>query len=721
MSLRSIALRAALVLSCLGPSRLDARSIEIDLSGYHPECGIAIERDGDSLVAQWPMQEGERGRLRLNLHEGTPLFSALGIVSQGRFRPILENADPTAFLLVGSRKAPGGRPPGMSVFNVFFDSPADRPFQTHEARLTLKHAHVTSQGARATIEIGSIVVGSFEGKLRIMLYRGTNLIHVETVVHTSEDGRAILYDAGLALPDHAKGRFAWSDVEGRLCDQLLDPSASDRSIAVRGRDLALETDGGTIVCLPPPHQFFFPRDLTTNLKTVWLGRGHRGLDSRFGFGVCQAERGGGAFSPWFNAPPGTEQKLGVFYWLSPGKAATALEQTSRLTHGDRYVKLDGYRTFTTHWHLAATMAAAAEKAQGKPPSTPEFVSLFKNMGVEIIHLAEFHGDGHSQDPGPLRLAEMTGMFDLCRRLSDPGILFLPGEEANFGLGKFRSGREAGHWVYLFPKPVYWTMKRAKDQPFVADDPKLGRVYHAGDGDDMLRILHDEHGLAWTSHARVKGSSWTPDIYHDAPFFHGENWLGAAWKALPADLSSDRLGRRALDLMDDMANWGDRKYLPGEVDVFKIDHTHELYGHMNINYIALDPDRIPRFDDGWASVVDALGHGRFFVSTGEVLIDRFDLAGVKSGGEAQFKPGQELTVSLRWTFPMRFLEVVSGDGKKIYRERIELADPEAFGARVITLKPNLSGRKWVRVEAWDVAADGAFSQPIWLGRRVLRID
>ncbi len=719
MSPRSILLRAALVLICLSPTGLDARPIEIDLAGYHAECGIAIERDGDWLAIEWPMQGSERGRARLDLRAGKPLLSTLGTVTEGRFRAIVEDADPTAFLLVGERKAPAGRPPGMSVFNVFFDSPADRPFQRYEAKLTPKYVKAISQGARATIEIGPVALGSFAGKLSITVYRGTNLIHVETVVHTSEGGRAILYDAGLALPDRAKGLFAWSDVDGVLRDRPLESSAPDRAIAVRGRALALETEGGTIVGFPPPHQFLFPRDLTTNLKTVWLGRGHRGLDSRFGFGVRQAERGGGSFSPWFNAPPGTDQHLGVFYWITPAKAARALEQTARLTHGDRYVKLDGYRTLTGHWHLAATMAAAAEKSKGKAPSTPEFVSLFKNMGVEIVHLAEFHGDGHPQDPGPIRLAELAAMFETCRRLSDPEILFLPGEEANFGLGKFRPGREAGHWMYLFPRPVYWTMKRGPDQPFVEADAKLGRVYHAGNGDDMIRILHEEHGLAWTSHARVKGSSWTPDIYHDAPFFHGENWLGAAWKALPADLSSDRLGRRALDLMDDMANWGDHKYLPGEVDVFKIDHTHELYGHMNINYIALEPDRIPRFDQGWAPVLDALAHGRFFVSTGEVLIDRFDLGGVKSGGEAVFQPGQELTVGLRFTFPMRFVEVVSGDGERVYRERIELADAGAFGARVLALKPNLSARKWVRVEAWDVAANGAFTQPIWLAPRKRR--
>ena len=75
--------------------------------------------------------------------------------------------------------------------------------------------------------------------------------------------------------------------------------------------------------------------------------------------------------------------------------------------------------------------------------------------------------------------------------------------------------------------------------------------------------------------------------------------------MPADLSHDRLGRRALDLLDDMANWGQKKYLLGEVDVFKIDHTHELYGHMNINYVRLEPDASRASTRGWQPVLDSL--------------------------------------------------------------------------------------------------------------------
>ncbi len=69
--------------------------------------------------------------------------------------------------------------------------------------------------------------------------------------------------------------------------------------------------------------------------------------------------------------------------------------------------------------------------------------------------------------------------------------------------------------------------------------------------------------------------------------------------------------------------------------------------------------------------------------------------------------------LEWTFPMRFAEVVSGDGAKVYRERIDLGETGPFGRRTVTLAPDLTGRRWARVAAWDVAGNGAFSQPVWL--------
>src|SRR5207249_1253620 len=111
--------------------------------------------------------------------------------------------------------------------------------------------------------------------------------------------------------------------------------------------------------------------------------------------------------------------------------------------------------------------------------------------------------------------------------------------------------------------------------------------------------------------------------------------------------------------------------------------------------------------GWPSVLDALRAGRFFVTTGEVLIREFTVDGRPSGETVKVRDGDErptVKVTLEWTFPPKFAEVVSGDGDHVDREQIDLSDAPPFGHRTLTIKPNLAGRKWVRFAAWDIAAD-----------------
>jgi len=190
-------------------------------------------------------------------------------------------------------------------------------------------------------------------------------------------------------------------------------------------------------------------------------------------------------------------------------------------------------------------------------------------------------------------------------------------------------------------------------------------------------------------------------------------LGGAWKAMPADLSKPRLGQRVLDLLDDTANWGVKKYIVGEVDIFQVDRTTEFYAHANINYLRLD--HIPPFEEGWAPVLKALRDGAFFISTGEVLMPHFTIGGKLSGQTLKLDASDwvDLKVELSWTFPLAFAEVITGDGKQVYRQRIDLTGTGAFGKKPLKTTLNLSGKTWVRLEVWDVAANGVISQPVWL--------
>jgi hypothetical protein len=314
--------------------------------------------------------------------------------------------------------------------------------------------------------------------------------------------------------------------------------------------------------------------------------------------------------------------------------------------------------------------------------------------VDIAHLAEFHVQ-HTPAMNAKRLELLRTLNDECERLSEDGkFLLLPGEEPNVHLG--------GHWISLFPRSVYWTLEREKDQPFVEQVDGVGNVYHVGSSADVLKLMEAEHGLMWTAHPRIKGSFGFPDAYRSTDFFRSDHFLGAAWKAMPADDSRPRLGERVLDLLDDMNNWDHgRKLAVGEVDVFKVEPEYELYGHMNVNYLKLD--RIPRFSEGWQPVLDALRAGDFFVTTGEVLIPSWSLDRARG----------EVVAEVEWTFPLAFAQVISGDGSSVRRQRLELAETASFGSQKLVIPVDLSKSKWLRLEVWDIAANGAFTQPIWI--------
>ncbi len=692
-------------------------SIEIDASKFQRGLiqGI-VPLEGEpaaSFTIEWPVSPTETGSMTFNRSAQEPLIKNISIRSNAvpsNRTLLVEDADPITFITLGSREGERDRPPGMSPFNVFFDNPWRRPYETNRANLTLKWGKLTSEHDRATIAFGDVTAGPFTGEIRFTVYAGSRLIHVETILKTDEPNRAFTYDTGLVSAHPKWKNIVWLDTEGKLQREPFSAKLSDRAISVRHRAIVAESEGGSLACLPLPHQYFYPRDVTDNLGFTWAGANHRKLETRAGFGIRQPETGGGPYVPWFNAPPGTEQHLGVFYLITKGSAEEAIDESLRYTRKDRFVEIPGYKTFTSHWHMAISMAALAEQAKGGKRSTPDFVKMFHDLGVNIVHLAEFHGDGHPQDPGPARLKELDAMFDECRRLSDDSLLFLPGEEANVHLRPTKPGNP-GHWLYLFPKPVRWTMVRGKDQPFVEEVPGVGRVYHVGNRTDMKKLIDEENGLAWTAHARIKASTWAPDIYRNEDFFTSNRWLGAAWKAMPADLSRPKLGERTLNLLDDMSNWGNKKQLIGEVDVFKIDHTHELYGAMNVNYLKLD--RIPKFDESWHPVLDSLRAGNFFVTTGEMLLRDFKINGKSSGETVTLSGLAKLSYNLEWTFPPAYLEVISGDGANVHRQRIDLSNHRPFDRVEGTVDVDLKGRRWVRIEAWDIARNGVFSQPVWI--------
>ncbi|MBC6111275.1 hypothetical protein ACFOG5_09170 [Pedobacter fastidiosus] len=689
--------RLVLLFLFVSPFFLKAQ-IPVDLSRFKRN-GSTVSVSKKVITVSWPTGKSASGKMVLDLDQNKPLFNRIFLSKNGTFKEVAKNLDPAFVLRVGKRTLS----PASGGWDVFFDRVPTRPYTTNLVEFDKRKASVQTNGSQTIIKISQLKSTTFSGDLEITLYNGSPLFNVAAVLSTQVDSTAILYDAGLTSKTDVWGSIAWSDVKKQM--QSVKPALTDQSknLEVKYRTVIGENKAGSLALFPAPHQYFYPLDEAFNLKFTWYGNNYLNLIPGFGIGIRQDPLGDKRYVPWFNAKPDTKQRLNFFCLISTEQAETALAEVKKFTHNDSYIPLPGYKTMASHFHNEFISDVALS---GKPiPEKPEFVEVLKNTGLNIVKLAEFHGPGHPKGPDSTRLKELSSLFEQTKRLSDANFLLLPGEEANNFYG--------GHWLAFFPKPVYWVMSKNENTPFEMNDAKYGKVYHVGDKNEMLKLLEQEKGLAWVAHARTKASTGYPDKYKEEAFFKSDTYMGAAWKAIPADLSLPTLSKRVLDLMDDMANWGLKKHVISEADIFTITEQNEMYAHLNVNYLQMD--KIPKYEDGWQPVLDVIKSGKFFVSTGEVLIPSFNINGKGAGESLKLDQLGKATVNmqLNWTFPLNFVEIISGDGNKVYRDRINLNATQAFGKQTFKWSINLKGRKWVRVEAWDIATNGAFTQMIWL--------
>jgi len=680
------------------------------LSANAAESGVIVTETNGRVRVTWPISADETGSAVFSMDESKPLVESLGIAAKGQeAKAIVSNLNPVTLLTVGSRDMTN--PAGWVAF---FDNPPKRPHETFLVKLGKRALHVTGEGAHTTVRLAEVSGGNFSGEMQFTFYRNSALVEAKAVMATEEDGRAIVYDAGLSSASPDWKATVWNDTDGKLERTPLDPDFTATPLAVAGRAIAVEGGAGSLAVFPAPHRFFYPQDEAFNLKFVWHGKNYGGVVRDYGIGIRQSLTGDKRYVPWFNAPPKTQQQLGAFYLISRGDGKQALDAVAAYTRGDRYKELPGHKTFTSHYHVEHTLEFLRKQKEQKTDGVPEglelpgMVKTFKARGVNIVHLAEFHIGDTPKMKDDERLPLLKALHAECDRLSDENLLFLPGEEPNVHLG--------GHWISLFPKPLYWVLNRGPEKPFVEETEAYGKVYHVGSAEDVIKLMETENGLMWTAHARIKASIGFPDIYKTTDFFGSDHFLGAAWKAMPADLSRPTLGWRVLDLLDDMSNWGLRKQIIGEADLFRMEPDFETYAHMNINYLQLDG--LPKFRDGWQPVIDSLCGGKFFTTTGEILIPSFKVGGKASGEVMENAAGEQmLEADLEWTFPLAFAEIVSGDGKQTFRQRVDLGDSESFGTKRLRIPLDLKGRTWVRLEVWDIAANGAFTQPVWIGPKI----
>jgi hypothetical protein len=700
------------------------------------ELGWSGER-GDQLRASFTLKDGQPGVAELAVRKTPAKWLVLGRnlmpefqVTSGKRRLSEQQMAPMREL--GLQLTPERIE--REQWNAFWDAPLSVPGRTgtnlglprkpEEIRHDQSSFHSTgckveTQGARLLVSFPGVDAGIFSGALQYTVYRGSNLLRQEIIASTQEKAVAYKYSGGLkgfTLADDT--RVVWRDTARAWQQYAFGGSVNQDGVGLRARNrlAILETGGGSLAFLPPSHKFFFAREIETNLGYVYY---RKDSDTSFGIGVRQPDREEG-YKPFgisdevwtrriaesrgelqnfalYNAPPGTNQRMAVYFYLSAADGKSTQANVMAYTHDDVYKAMPGYKVLVSHFHFHLNEQLSDA---GTMDFQPTWLQVFRALGVNLAILTDFHGEGHGTDTGKLRLDEQKVYFEGSRRFSDKDFLAIPGEEpdANFG----------GHYMFVFPKPVFFTHLRKPvdppNQPFSENIPPYGKVYHTTTATNELDLLKQENGLVWQTHPRTKGSAGYPDATKDTAFFQSDRFLGGSFQSLPVDQSEKRLCEvRCLGLLDDMNNWAGPKYMISEGDTYMKYPDDETYGQLVVNYVKLA--KVPRFDEGWDPVLKAMRGGEYYNTSGEVLFRDWSIDG---SGDHRF-----YNAEIEWTFPPEFAELVWSDGKTVDRKLIDMAELAPLSSHKFRIPFDAAGKKWVRFAVWDSAGNGALTQPLHL--------
>jgi hypothetical protein len=585
---------------------------------------------------------------------------------------------------------------------------------------------VRTIGQRLEVTFPGVDLAMFSGRLQYTVFRGSGLVQQDVLAATDRPWVAYKYHAGLAgLPVAAGARVVWRDVSNTWQEYRFGgaPNTDEVPLTAANRLVVAERAGaGALAVLPPPHTFFWAREIAINLGYNYY---RKDADGTFAIGIRQADREHESENPanfaLYSARPGTTQRMTTFLLVAPASAEETFERARALTHGDRYKALPGYQVMNHHYHM--DLGRRLGDAGSLDAEIPDLVAL-KALGINIVSQVDSVGLGGEGTPrgavyrgpgtaGPPpvpgsaggarpRVDELQVRFNSiegAKRHSDTSFLVLPAQE-------YYGSPLGGHTDLIFSKPVYWDVGRAEGQPLVETHPKYGRVYRIGGADDLMEMARREQVLITMPHPRTKGSTGYPDAVRHLPFFADPAYHGVGFRwGMGLDRSEQRLCEyRCLPLLDDMSNWladspGPLKYALSISEVRHQQPGDDIYASSPVSYVRLAT--LPPADDV-SPLVQALQRGEFFVSSGEVLIPGYD---VKGTGAAR-----TIEADVEWTFPLQIVEVIWGDGTTTGRQSIPVADLPASGAHHFSIPFDAAGKKWVRFAAWDVAGNGAFVQP-----------
>jgi len=765
----SVILSASLLLLHFGIGETAlAQGIACSMSAYHETIGLTAEQTLPSLTVTWTGDKNTVLRLQFEIDHGTPTIDDLSLRQEGKaWVSIASNLVPEFTVVTGVRRISNQQLEPLAALHVpltastiskyrwdaFWDAPLDlsdpqqsgpyssalpprdgisaagqpglprKPSEIEHSKATYNatSCRVISDGLRLIVEFPGVQLGVFSGVLRYTVFRGTNLIRQEIVGQTDKQWVAYKYDAGLTgFPIDSASRVAWRDPSNSWRQDRLRAGVNPEAVPLRARNrvVAAQQGAGSIAAFPPPHKFFWSRESAVNLGHNWV---RKDSDMSFSFGIRQSEHEDydhpEFLANWalYNARPGTDQLMTVFFYPSLGEAEDAIDQSMAFTHHDTYKPLPGFQVMNHHYHMEMGSRLLRE---GSPAAQLDDLLALKALGLTIVSPVDalsftaFDEAGEplaaKEAPESLKRREqqnqqwlaITAMSIAAAKVqSDDRFLILPSQE-------IYNGPFGGHTDLLFSHPVYWDERRP-GQPLADTDPKFGKMYHIGSAEDLMTMVRAEGAIIAMPHPRSKGSTGFPDAIKDRTPFEDPSFFGfgARW-GMGLDGSERRLcDYRCWPLLDDISNWVTDKAIPLK-KILSISEAmaqsaeDDIYASAPVTYLQLA--ELPAPEDV-STVINALKNDYSFWTTGEVLAPSFELRG--KGAEAT------IVADVEWTFPLDFVEVIWGDGTTTGRKIVSTTDLPPFGKQRFEIPFDARGKKWVRFAAWDIASDGAVLQPI----------
>jgi len=774
----------AAALAAVAPSpgiapALYAQASTCNLSGYKAAPGLTAAVAGDALAVTWDGDANQEVRLQLTINNGTPMIKDLSLRRKGgTWATVGSNLTPEYRVVSGWRRldqeaypelvaefgkvdqalldkykwdafwdaplrVPGGEiahggatPPPAGIPGTNQPGLPRKPEEVKRATAIFKAqgCDVKTDGGRIEVSFPGVDMGIFAGRLQYTVYKGTNLIRQEVIAKTDQESVAYKYDAGLkGLTIQPASRVVWRDTSNNWQESALE-SAVNTNPAVTvaaNRLLAIQNGKGSIAVFPPPHSFFWVREIPLNLGYNWY---RKDSASSYSIGIRQAESeadpafgGHGAEDTrqnfaLYNARPGTWQRMPMYLLVGAGTAKAGVDAALAYTRNDHYKPLPGYLVMARHFH---TSPVSRLLGSGALDNVLDDFQLARTAGVNVYEPvggggvvptgATLIGPRQPAAAGgpPRQPAEETRLkgqalyYEMAKLQARKDFFVLPTEEIfNIAGSKEQLG---GHNDLLPSHPVYFVNGRAEGQPLVENHATYGQVYHLGSPADFVEMAHRENMLFFMPHPNTKSSAGYPEFIKDKPFFKDPAFGGVGFRwGMGLDLSETRLcDYRCMTVFDAMNNWtADQpippKYMTAIAETYVNRTGDDFYANTPVTYFKPDGQLT---GDNWAPIVNSLKKGTFFATSGEVLISSYDVQGTG--------PQRTIAADIEWTFPLEFAEVVWGDGQKTDRQIIRLTDLPAFGTHHFQIPFDATGRKWVRFAVWDSAGNGAFVQPVKL--------